>query len=77
MGAMNTTTQAIIARLENKPVLSPGDIAAAYGMPDASLVIEAIRRGRILAATVGRKFYISREEAVRYIESTAYKADEA
>ncbi len=74
---MNTTTQAIIARLENKPVLSPGDIAAAYGMPDASLVIEAIRRGRILAATVGRKFYISREEAVRYIESTAYTADEA
>jgi len=74
---MNATTQAIIARLENKPVLSPGDIAAAYGMPDASLVIEAIRRGRILAATVGRKFYISREEAVRYIESTAYTADEA
>lgn len=74
---MNATTQAIIARLENKPVLSPSDIAAAYGMPDASLVIDAIRRGRILAATVGRKFYISREEAVRYIESTAYKADEA
>ena len=53
---MNATTQAIIARLENKPVLSPGDIAA---------------------ACVCGKFYISREEAVRYIESTAYTADEA
>lgn len=74
---MNATTQAIIDRLPTKPVLVPGDIAAAYGMPDASPVLEAIRRGRILVATVGRKFYISREEAARYIESTAYKADEA
>lgn len=74
---MNATTQAIIDRLPMKPVLGPGDIAAAFGMPDSSQVIEAIRRGRILAATVGRKFYISREEAARYIESTAYNADEA
>lgn len=74
---MNATTQAIIDRLSTKPVLSPGDIAAAYGMPDATLILESIRRGRILAATVGRKFYISRDEAARYIESTAYTADEA
>lgn len=74
---MNATTQAIIDRLPQKPVLSPGDIAAAYGMPDATPILEAIRRGRILAATVGRKFYVSRDEAARYIESTAYKADEA
>ena len=53
------------------------DIADAYGLPDSTLVLEAIKRGRILAATVGRKFFISREEAARYIESTAYKADEA
>lgn len=74
---MNATTQAIIDRLPQKPVLSPGDIAAAYGMPDATPILEAIRRGRILAATVGRKFYVSRDEAARYIETTAYKADEA
>lgn len=74
---MNATTQAIIDRLPQKPVLSPGDIAAAYGMPDATPILEAIRRGRILAATVGRKFYVSRDEAARYIETTAYQADEA
>ncbi len=74
---MNATTQAIIERLPMKPVLSPSDIADAYGMPDATLVLEAIKRGRILAATVGRKFYISRDEAARYIESTEYKAEEA
>ena len=75
--AMNATTQAIINRLGNKPLLSPGDISAAYGMPDSSMIIEAIKRGRLAAANVGRKFYISRDEAARYIESTAYKADEA
>ena len=74
---MNATTQAIINRLGNKPVLSPGDISAAFGMPDSSMIIDAIKRGRLAAANVGRKFYISREEAARYIESTAYKADEA
>ena len=41
---MNATTQAIIDRLPTKPVLVPGDIAAAYGMPDASPVLEAIRQ---------------------------------
>ncbi len=75
--AMNATTQAIIGRLGNKPLLSPGDISAAYGMPDSSMIIEAIKRGRLAAANVGRKFYISRDEAARFIESTAYKADEA
>lgn len=74
---MNATTQAIIDRLPLKPVISPGDISAAYGMPDATPILEAIRRGRILAATVGRKFYVSRDEAARYIETTAYRADEA
>jgi hypothetical protein len=73
---MNPSTQSIIDRLPNKPIIGPGDIAAAFGMPDASRVIDAIRRGKILAATIGRKFYISRDEAARYIESTEYVADE-
>ena len=75
--AMNATTQAIINRLGNKPLLSPGDISAAYGMATPAAIIDAIKRGRIACACVGGKFYISREEAARYIESTAYKADEA
>ncbi len=73
----NATTQAIIDRLPNKPILTPIEIAAAFGMPDSSAVLDAIRRGYILAATLGRKFFISRSEAERYIESTAYQADEA
>jgi len=74
---MNATTQAIIERLPNKPILTPIEIAAAFGMPDSSAVLDAIRRGRILSATVGRKFYIAREEAARYIEATAFIPDEA
>lgn len=74
---MNATTKAIIDRLPGKPILSPGDIAAAYGMADAAAIIEAIRRGQIATSQVGRKHYIARTEAARYIESTEYKADEA
>ena len=74
---MNATAQAIIDRLPAKPILEPTDIAAAFGMPDAARVIADIRRGRIIAVTVGRKFYVSRAEAARYVASTAYTADEA
>lgn len=74
---MNATTQAIIDRLPQKPVLAPGDIASAFGMATSAPIVEAIKRGRIAASSVGGKFYISRAEAARYIEATAYKADEA
>ncbi len=74
---MNATTQAIIDRLPKKPVLIPGEIAAAFGMASANPILDAIRRGKIAASSVGGKFYISREEAARYIAGTAYKPDEA
>ena len=74
---MNATTQAIIDRLPKKPVLIPGEIAAAFGMASANPILDAIRRGKIAASSVGGKFYISREEAARYIAETAYKPDEA
>lgn len=74
---MNATTKTIIDRLPDKPVLIPGDIALAFGMASSFAIIDAIRRGRIAASSVGGKFYISREEAARYIESTAFNADEA
>lgn len=74
---MNATTQAIIDRLPKKPVLIPAVIASAFGMASATPIIDAIKRGKIDASTVGGKFYISREEAARYIESTSYVADEA
>ena len=74
---MNATTQAIIDRLPKKLVITPGAIAAAYGMATSTPIIDAVKRGQIAASCVGGKFYISRDEAARYIESTAYKADEA
>ena len=74
---MNATTQAIIDRLPKKPILAPADIAAVFGMATPAAIIDTIKRGKIECACVGGKFYISREEAARYIESTAYKADEA
>ena len=74
---MNATTQAIIDRLPKKLVITPGAIASAYGMSSSFAIIDAIKRGQIAASCVGGKFYISHDEAARYIESTAYKADEA
>lgn len=74
---MNATTQAIIDRLPKKPVLIPAVIASAFGMASANPILDAIKRGKIAASSVGGKFYISREEAARYIESTSYVADEA
>lgn len=73
---MNATTQAIIDRLPDKPVLIPAEIAAAFGMADGGPIISAIKRGKISASCVSGKFYICREAAARYIESTAYRADE-
>lgn len=74
---MNATTQAIIERLPNKPILIPAEIAAAFGMATTNPILDAIKRGRINASSVGGKFYIAREEAARYIEATAFIPDEA
>lgn len=74
---MNATTQAIIDRLPDKPMLIPAEIAAAFGMATAAPIIDAIKRGKISASCVSGKFYICRESAERYIESTAYTPDEA
>ena len=64
---MNATTKAIIARLENKPIIQPGDISAAYGMATPYAIIADIKLGKLAASSVGGKYYISREAAARYI----------
>ena len=74
---MNATTKAIIDRLPGKPILSPGDIAAAYGKVDGAIVIADIKRGKLSANRIGGQFLIARSEAVRYVESNEYTADEA
>lgn len=74
---MNPTTQAIIDRLPPKPILIPAEIASAFGMSTTTAILDAIKRGKLLASTVGGKFYISHGEAERYIATTEYKAQEA
>lgn len=74
---MNATTQSLVDRLPQKPMLIPAEIAAVFGMADGGPIIAAIKRGKIAASIVERKFYISREAAVKYIESTEFKPDEA
>lgn len=74
---MNVTAKAIVNRLPQKPIINPSDISVAFGMASASSIVNAIKRGRLAASCMNGKFYISRAEAARYIESTAYKADEA
>ena len=74
---MNATTQSLIDRLPQKPMLIPAEIASVFGMADGGPIIFAIRTGRIAASNVGRKFFIAYDEAVRYIESTSFIPDEA
>lgn len=74
---MNATVQAIIALLPKKPVVTPADIAAAFGLMTTNPILDAIKIGQLAASSLGGKFYIWREEAARFIEATAYKVDEA
>lgn len=74
---MNATVQVFIEALPKKKSLTPVEIAGVFGKGDGSLILAEIKRGRIAACQPGGQFFISYDEAVRYIESTAYKADEA
>lgn len=73
---MNATTKAIIARLENKPIIQPGDISAAYGMSTPYAIIADIKLGKLAASSLGGKYYISREEAARYIAANEVQPTE-
>lgn len=73
---MNTTTQAIIAQLPRKPLLSPADIAAAYGLKSTGPILADIKTGRLVANKVGGKYIISHSAAEDYIAANEYKPDE-
>ena len=73
---MNATTQAIIARLPKKPILAPGDIAAAYGLATCSSILADIKTGKIEVNSIGGKYLISHEAAEAYIAANEYKAQE-
>lgn len=73
---MNTTTQSIIERLPKKPLLSPADIAAAYGLASTNTILADIKTGKLAANVCGGKYIISRSAAEEYIMSNGYQPDE-
>lgn len=73
---MNTTTQAIIARLPKKPILVPAEIAAAYGLAGTTAIIADIKTGKLAANIINGRFLISRDAAEAYIASNEYEPEE-
>lgn len=74
---MNATTQTIIQMLPRKPLLSPADIAAAYGLSTTQSIIADIKTGKLAANMIGGKYIISRDAAREYIAANEYTPDEA
>ena len=74
---MNATTQTIIQMLPRKPLLSPADIAAAYGLSTTQSIIADIKTGRLAANMIGGKYIISRDAAREYIAANEFIPDEA
>ena len=73
---MNKTTQAIIALLPKKPMLTPADLAAAYGLATAVPIIADIKVGKLAANSINGRYIISRAAAEAYIEANEYSPDE-
>lgn len=73
---MNATTRAIINRLPDRPILSPVDIAAAYGMATTHTILADIKTGRLAAQYVGGRYIISMKAATDYISRNEYTPDE-
>lgn len=73
---MNATAKVIIDRLPKKPLLSPGDIAAVFGLATSNAILADIKTGKLDAVVVGGKYIISRDVAIRYVEACAYTPEE-
>ena len=73
---MNATTQAIIAQLPKRPLLSPADIAAAYGLATTVPILADIKVGKLAANSINGRYLIARAEAERYIEANEFIPDE-
>ena len=73
---MNATTEAIINLLPKKPLLSPADVAAAYGLKTSDMILADIKVGKLAANKVGGKYIISRSAAEAYIAANEFIPDE-
>ena len=73
---MNRTTQTIIEQLPKKPLLTPADISAAYGMATTKTVLQDIATGKLPANFIGNRYIISRKAAEEYIIANEFIPDE-
>ena len=73
---MNATTLSIIELLPKKPLLSPADIAAAYGLATSQPIIADIKVGKLAANMINGRYIISRDAARDYIVANEYSPDE-
>ena len=73
---MNITTQSIIERLPKNPLLSPAEVAAAYGLASANPIIADIKVGKLAANMINGRYIISRDAARDYIVANEYSPDE-
>lgn len=73
---MNATTRSIIELLPKKPLLSPADIAAAYGLATTAPILADIKTGKLSANVLNGKYIISRDAARDYIVANEYQPDE-
>ena len=73
---MNATTLSIIKLLPQKPLLSPAEIAAAYGLATSQPIIADIKVGKLAANMINGRYIISRDAARDYIVSNEYSPDE-
>ena len=73
---MNATTLSIIKQLPQRPLLSPADIAAAYGLATTNTILADIKVGKLAANMIGGKYVISRDAAEAYVSSNEFVPDE-
>lgn len=68
---MNPTVSAIVGRLPKKPLVSPQEIADAFGFSTPKTVFDDISLGDLAAVKAGGRYIVSRDEAIRYVSSKA------
>ena len=73
---MNATTQAIIDRLPDKPLLNPAEIASVYGLKSTGPILADIKTGKLVANKVGGQYIVSHAAAEAYIARNEYTPDE-
>lgn len=73
---MNATTLSIIKLLPQKPLLSPAEVAAAYGLATSQPIIADIKVGKLAANMINGRYIISRDAARDYIVANEYAPDE-